>query len=69
MLDLYGKTAIVTGAGSGIGFGIAKALAGAGMNLVLADLQPERLAVARRDIEALGVKAIGVRVMSPIPRP
>lgn len=62
MLDLNGKTAIVTGAGSGIGLGIAKALAGAGMNLVLADLQAERLAAARRAIEALGVKAIGVTV-------
>ncbi len=40
MLELKGKTAIVTGAASGIGLGIAKALAGAGMNLVLADLRP-----------------------------
>ena len=62
MLELKGKTAIVTGAGSGIGLGIAKALAGAGMNLVLADLQPDRLAAARQDIEALGAKAVGVTV-------
>ncbi len=44
MLELKGKTAIVTGAASGIGRGIAKALAGAGMNLVLADLRPGPLA-------------------------
>jgi len=62
MLELKGKTAIVTGAGSGIGLGIAKALAGAGMNLVLADLQPDRLAGARQDVEALGAKAVGVTV-------
>ena len=62
MLDLQGKTAIVTGAASGIGLGIAKALAGAGMNLVLADLQPDRLTAARQDIEALGAKAVGVTV-------
>jgi NAD(P)-dependent dehydrogenase (short-subunit alcohol dehydrogenase family) len=62
MLELKGKTAIVTGAGSGIGLGIAKALAGAGMNLVLADMQPDRLTAARLEIEALGVKAIGVAV-------
>jgi NAD(P)-dependent dehydrogenase (short-subunit alcohol dehydrogenase family) len=62
MLELKGKTAIVTGAGSGIGLGIAKALAGAGMNLVLADLQPDRLAAARQDIEALGAKAVAVTV-------
>jgi NAD(P)-dependent dehydrogenase (short-subunit alcohol dehydrogenase family) len=62
MLELKGKTAIVTGAASGIGRGIAKALAGAGMNLVLADLRPGPLAAARRDIEALGAQAIDVTV-------
>jgi len=62
MQELKGKTAIVTGAASGIGFGIAKALAGAGMNLVLCDIQKEPLANARRDIEALGVAAIDVLV-------
>jgi NAD(P)-dependent dehydrogenase (short-subunit alcohol dehydrogenase family) len=62
MLDMQGKTAIVTGAASGIGFGIAKALAGAGMNLVLADLQPDRLTAARQSIEALGAKAVGITV-------
>lgn len=62
MLELNGRTAIVTGAASGIGLGIAKALAGAGMNLVLADLRPGPLETARRDLEALGAKAIGVVV-------
>ena len=62
MLELKGKTAIVTGAASGIGRGIAKALAGAGMNLVLADLRPGPLASARRDIETLGARAIDVTV-------
>lgn len=60
MQDFAGKTALVTGAGSGIGLGIAKALAGAGMNLVLADLRPAPLAEARRQIEALGVRALDV---------
>jgi NAD(P)-dependent dehydrogenase (short-subunit alcohol dehydrogenase family) len=45
--DLNGKTAIVTGAASGIG--IAKAPAGGGMNLVLADIQEAALTAARRD--------------------
>jgi len=62
MQDLKGKTAIVTGAASGIGLGIARALAGAGMNLVLCDIQKEPLANARRDIEAFGVGAIDVLV-------
>jgi NAD(P)-dependent dehydrogenase (short-subunit alcohol dehydrogenase family) len=62
MQELKGRTAIVTGAASGIGLGIAKALAGAGMNLVLADMQKDRLDAAQREIEALGVKAVGVLV-------
>ena len=43
MRDITGKTAIVTGAASGIGLGIARALATAGANIVLADLRPEPL--------------------------
>ncbi len=57
MRDIRGKTAIVTGAASGIGLGIAKALASAGANIVLADLRPDPLATARAQIEALGVRA------------
>jgi NAD(P)-dependent dehydrogenase (short-subunit alcohol dehydrogenase family) len=60
MIDLNGKTAIVTGAGSGIGFGIAGALAGAGMNLVLADINSSQLAECRRAVEGLGAKAVEV---------
>ena len=37
MMDLSGKTAIVTGAASGIGLGIATALAESGANVVMAD--------------------------------
>ena len=32
------------------------------MNLVLADLQPDRLTAARQSIEALGAKAVGITV-------
>ena len=39
MKDISGKTAIVTGAASGIGRGIATALAGSGANVVMADIQ------------------------------
>jgi NAD(P)-dependent dehydrogenase (short-subunit alcohol dehydrogenase family) len=62
MQDFTGKTAIVTGAASGIGLGVAKALAGAGMNLVLADLRPEPLEAARKQVAALGGQVIGVTV-------
>ena len=40
-MDISGKTAIVTGAASGIGLGIATALAEAGANVVMADIQKE----------------------------
>jgi len=62
MLELSGKIAVVTGGASGIGLGIAKALAGAGMNLVLADLRPDRLVTARQAIEAMGARVIVVEV-------
>ena len=39
MMDISGKTAIVTGAASGIGRGIATALAEMGANVVMADIQ------------------------------
>ena len=60
MKDLKGKTAVVTGAASGIGLGIARALGRAGMNLALADIEADALAGAQKEIAALGVKAIGV---------
>jgi NAD(P)-dependent dehydrogenase (short-subunit alcohol dehydrogenase family) len=61
-MNMQGKTAIVTGGASGIGLGIAKALASAGMNLVLADIQQSKLDEGRAAIEAMGVRAIGVIV-------
>ena len=61
MRDLAGKTALVTGAASGIGLGIAGALAQAGMHLVLADLRADPLARARAAVAGLGA-ATGARV-------
>ncbi len=43
MQDLPGKTAFITGGASGIGLGIAKALLGAGMNIVIADIRDDHL--------------------------
>jgi NADP-dependent 3-hydroxy acid dehydrogenase YdfG len=56
MQEVRGKTAIVTGAASGIGLGIARALATAGVNVVLADLRAEPLAAARKSIEMTGAR-------------
>jgi NADP-dependent 3-hydroxy acid dehydrogenase YdfG len=54
-LSITGRTALITGAGSGIGAAIADALAGEGCRLVLLDRRPEALAaVAARLREAGG---------------
>lgn len=50
MRDLAGKTAFVTGGASGIGLGIAKALLGAGMNVVIADIRDDHLSEASAEL-------------------
>jgi NAD(P)-dependent dehydrogenase (short-subunit alcohol dehydrogenase family) len=50
MQNLPGKTAFVTGGASGIGLGIAKALSGAGMNVVIADILDEHLETAKAEL-------------------
>lgn len=50
MKNLPGKTAFVTGGASGIGLGIAKALLGAGMNVVVADVRDDHLAAAKIEL-------------------
>jgi len=44
LLDFRGKTAVITGAGSGIGRALAQALATRGCHLALADINPGNLA-------------------------
>ena len=56
MLNLDGKTAVVTGAGSGIGRGITLALAQAGANVLCTDVVRERADDAARAVRELGRK-------------
>jgi NAD(P)-dependent dehydrogenase (short-subunit alcohol dehydrogenase family) len=60
MKNLTGRTAVVTGAGSGMGRAFAERFAGAGMNVVLADVEEPRLDDAVAAIHATGAQALGV---------
>jgi NAD(P)-dependent dehydrogenase (short-subunit alcohol dehydrogenase family) len=62
MRDLKGKAAVVTGAANGIGLGICRALARAGVDIALADIETEALERARAEIAGRGVKAVGIRL-------
>ena len=60
--DLQGKTAVLTGAGSGFGLECARIGARSGMNLVLVDVQADALAAAQQECEALGVRVLARQV-------
>jgi len=60
-LVLENKNAIVTGSAQGIGKSIALALAKAGANIVVSDVNLEEAEKTAREIEALGRNAIAVK--------
>jgi NADP-dependent 3-hydroxy acid dehydrogenase YdfG len=57
---LTGKTAVVTGASSGIGRAIAEKLGGAGAHVYLAGRTPDAMEVSKTRIEENGGKATTV---------
>lgn len=64
MQDVVGKVAVITGAAGGIGLGAARAFVAAGMRVVLADIDEERLAASAGALTAAGgdVRAVPVDV-------
>jgi len=55
-MRLKGKTAIITGAGSGFGAGIARKFAAEGARVLIADIRPDAAAEVAREIDALSVE-------------
>ncbi len=58
-METSGKVAVITGGASGIGRGIARACAGDGMRLVLADLDEAMLAATVDELSAGGAEVVG----------
>ena len=62
MKEFKGKTAVITGAASGIGYALAEKLAEEKMNIVLADIEQDTLDSAVKKISDHGVEAIGLKI-------
>lgn len=56
MKELVGKIAVVTGGASGIGKGIAKKLLENGAEVVIADINKDKLEYAKKELEQNGKK-------------
>lgn len=53
-----GGTAVITGAASGFGLEASRIAARLGMNVVMADVQPEALEAASREVSSLGAQVL-----------
>lgn len=60
--DFRGKTAVLTGAGSGFGLECARIGARLGMNLVLADIQQDALDRASAELRGVGAQVLAQRL-------
>lgn len=62
MFDLTGRVALVTGGNGGIGLGMARGLAAAGATVAIAARNPEKLAKAAEELQALGARVATIEV-------
>ncbi|WP_313072004.1 SDR family oxidoreductase [Melaminivora sp.] len=60
--NFEGRTAVLTGAGSGFGLECARIAARLGMQLVLVDVQPDALAAAEAEMREAGCQVLARRV-------
>ncbi len=60
--DFKGKTAVITGAGSGFGLALARIGASLGMQLVLIDVQQDALDAANAELQAAGAQTLAFRL-------
>jgi NAD(P)-dependent dehydrogenase (short-subunit alcohol dehydrogenase family) len=58
MKRLAGRTAVITGAGSGFGLELSRLLAREGMSLVMADVQAAALETAAAEVRGLGAEVL-----------
>jgi len=62
MFNLNGKVALITGGNGGIGLGMARGLAAAGAQIVVAARDAKKSAAAVKEVEARGTTALAVDV-------
>jgi NAD(P)-dependent dehydrogenase (short-subunit alcohol dehydrogenase family) len=62
MAEYTGRTAVITGAGSGLGAAVADLFAGEGANAALLDIDGERAAAKAAELNGRGTQAIAAKV-------
>src|SRR4051812_7927375 len=62
MKRFEGRTAVITGAGSGFGLEVARICARKGMKLVLADIQQDALDRAAAELQSAGAEVLARRL-------
>ncbi len=62
MKDLAGKTAFVTGGAGGIGYAMARAFLNEGMNVVIADVDPQALESAEQSLRGSNAEVMAVEL-------
>ena len=62
MKNFKGRTAVITGAGSGFGLEVSRIAARLGMNVVMADVQQDALDRAAREVGEMGAQVLPFRL-------